>query len=203
MHTSYQDCSLRRFTALVAAREPAPGGGPVAALTASLAAALVAMAARHSTQGASGEELAQVAERLSSRAADLADADTVAYQAVIEAYAATGDGDSPQRAEQIRETMHRAAEVALEVAQLGAETGTLAARLAAQLAAEGKRSVRGEAVTAVLLAEAATRSAAHLVAVDVDAGGGDNELLQRAERSIATAHRASLSVPVGPALSAG
>lgn len=202
MNGSYRDCSLVRFAELVAAREPGPGGGPVAAITVSLAAALVAMAARYSTQGDLGEEQAQMAERLSSRAADLADADTVAYEAVIEAYAATGDGDSAHRAEQIRETMHRAAEVALEVAQLGAETGTLAAQLAAQLAVEGKRSVRGEAVTAVLLAEAATRSAAHLVAVDVDAGG-DDELVRRAQRSVETAHAASLSVPTGPALSAG
>ena len=203
MQGSYRDCSLVRFAELVAAREPAPGGGPVAAITLSLAAALAAMAARYSTQGDFAEQQAQLAERLSSRAADLADADTVAYEAVIEAYAATANGDPSQRSERIRESMHRAAEVALKVAQLGAETGTLAAQLAAQLAAEKKRSVRGEAVTAVLLAEAATRSAAHLVAVDAEAGGDDDELVRQAQSSVDTAHSASSSVSAEAGLSAG
>ncbi len=191
MATPYGGCSIDRFAELVAAREPAPGGGPVAAVTVSLAAALVAMAARYSTEVVGGEDLVEVAELLSSRAADLADADADAYQAVISSYAATRDGDPAYRREQIRSALHGAAAVALEIAQLGAETATLAA----ELAVGGNRSVRGDAATAVLLAEAATRSAAHLVAIDVDAGGCDEQLVREAERSVETARAASSRVP--------
>ena len=114
MATSYRGCSIDRFAELVAAREPAPGGGPVAAVTLSLAAALVAMAARYSTDVAGGEDLVEVAELLSSRAADLADADADAYQAVISSYAATRDSDPAYRREQTQSALQGAAEVALE-----------------------------------------------------------------------------------------
>ena len=178
---------MGRFAELVAAREPAPGGGPVSAVTVSFAAALVAMAARYSAQDAAGEGLVAAAEQLTSRAADLADADSVAYRAVIAAYASTRDGEPELREERIRSTMERAATVALEIAKAGAEAATLATRLAV----EGKPSIRGDAVTAVLLAEAATRSAAHLVALNVDAGGCDERLVRQAERSVEIAHAAS------------
>ncbi|MEJ7741207.1 MAG: cyclodeaminase/cyclohydrolase family protein [Nocardioidaceae bacterium] len=68
----------------------------------------------------------------------------------------------------------------LEVAEIGAE----AARLASRLVVEGKHDVSGDAATALLLAEAATRSAAHLVAVNVASGGDDEELLRRAQRCV-------------------
>ena len=188
MATSYLDCPLVRFAELVAAREPAPGGGPVAAVTVSLAAALAAMAARYSAEIAPGQALVEAAEQLSSRAAGLAGDDADAYRTVIDAYATPKSAHPARRREQIRNAMQRAAGVAVEIAQLGAETATLAARLAV----EGNRSVRGDAATAVLLAEAATRSAAHLVALDVDAGGCDHELVRRAQSSVDAARSASL-----------
>lgn len=192
MATPYADCSIGRFSELVAAREPAPGGGPVAAVTVSLAAALVAMAARYSPDVEGNDELVQTAEQLRSRAMSLADADADAYQAVIEAYAFTGAGHPAQRRELISSALYRAAAVVLEVADAGAET----ARLAARLAADGNRSTRDDAVTAVLLAEAATRAAAHLVAVDVKAGGSDPRLVREAERTVEMARAASLSAPL-------
>ena len=80
--------------------------------------------------------------------------------------------------------------VPLEVAESGAET----ARMAARLAVKGKRDVRGDAVTALLLAEAATRSAAGLVAINVEAGGGDPEFVRRTARCVTTARDAAASV---------
>ena len=194
MASAYRDCTLGGFARLVAAREPAPGGGPVAAVTVSLSAALTAMAARYSTDLAGGVGLVERAEQVSSRAAGLADADAAAYRAVIDAYASTRNADPRHRREQIASTMQRAAEVALQIAQLGAETATLAT----QLAVEGNRNIHGDAVTAALLAEAATRSAAHLVAVDVDAGGCDGTLLGEAERSVEIARAASSRLPAAP-----
>ena len=199
MVTTYRDCTVGGFAELVAARQPAPGGGPVAAVTVSLSAALVAMAARYSTEVAPGLGLVERAERLSSRAAGLADEDAAAYQAVIEANASSQNADPAHRRERIASTMQRAAEVALQVAQLGAETATLAT----QLAVEGNRSTRGDAVAAVLLAEAATRAAAHLVAIDVDAGGCDEKLVVEAERSVEIARTASSQLPAASSPSAG
>lgn len=196
---TYRDCTLGGFARLVAARTPAPGGGPVAAVTVSLSAALVAMAARYSTAASGAVEVVEAAERLSERAAALADADAAAYQAVIEASASADEGDPTHQREQMASAMQRAAEVALQVAQVGAETAALAIRLAV----EGSRSIQGDAATAVLLADAATRSAAQLVAIDVDAGGGDEELLREANRSVETVRAASSRLPTAPFGAAG
>lgn len=190
MSESYLDRNLGEFLDMVAQRRTAPGGGVVAALTVSAAAGLVAMTARYSVGRMEGsEELVDDAERLRARAAALADADAHAYGAVIAAYASARD-DEQVGSERVHAALTRAAQVPLEVAEIGSEI----ARLAGRLAAEGKRDVRGDAVTAVLLAEAATRSAAHLVAVNVEAGGGDAELVRRASGSMAAARDAAARV---------
>ena len=137
-----------------------------------------------------GDRLVDDADRLRARAAALADADADAYGAVIAAYAAARHGDQVAGREQVRAALARATEVPLEVAEVGAET----ARLAGRLAVEGKRDVRGDATTALLLAEAATRSAAHLVAVNVEAGGGDKESVRRAAGCVAAARDAAARV---------
>jgi len=187
MTARYVDHSLGEFLDLVAKRQPAPGGGAVAAVTVAVAASLVAMAARYSADLLDGgEALIDDAERLRAGAANLADDDAEAYGAVIAAWAASS-GDERSRRQQVDAALTRAAGVALEVAELGAET----ARLAGRLAVEGKRDVRGDAATALLLAEAATRAAAHLVTVNVETAGGDGHLVGRAGDSVATAREAA------------
>ena len=191
MTASYLDHSLGEFLDLVARRQPAPGGGAVAAVTVSVAAGLVAMAGRYSTDLVEdGEKLVDDADRLRARAAALADADADAYGAVIAAYAAARHGDHVAGREQVRTALARATEVPLEVAGVGAET----ARLAGRLVVEGKHDVRGDATTALLLADAATRSAARLVTVNVEAGGGDKGSVQRAAGSVAAAREAAARV---------
>jgi len=168
---SYLDHRLGRFLDLVAEREPAPGGGSVAAVTVSLAAGLVSMTARYSADRLPQPDLLIAdSERLRRRAAALADADADAYRAVLDA------GGLPER---IRAALTRASLVPLEVAELGAET----ARLAARLVDVGNPHLRGDAATALCLAEAAVRSAAQLVAINVRSGGCDEELVRRAARS--------------------
>jgi formiminotetrahydrofolate cyclodeaminase len=135
-----------------------------------------------------GADLVADAERLRANAADLADADAEAYGEIIEAYATRAD--EQLKHQQVRAALTRATDVPLAIAELGADT----ARLAGRLATEGKRSVRGDAATALLLAEAATRSAAHLVDVNVKAGGGDDQHLRRASDSVATAHEAAACI---------
>ncbi|MGI8701170.1 MAG: cyclodeaminase/cyclohydrolase family protein [Nocardioidaceae bacterium] len=185
---SYLDQDLGGFLASVARREPAPGGGSVAAVTVSLAAALVEMAARYSGDLlADGSHLVDSASGLRARAAELADLDARVYQAVIAAYARTGDQDPAVRRDAIRTALHNASEVPLEIARIGAET----AKLAARLVADGKSSLQGDAVTALLLTEAAVRSAARLVSINVEAAGGDPDLVRRAQRSVDVAWNAT------------
>ena len=196
--TPYLDNPLGRFVELIAAREPAPGGGSVTAVMASFAAALVAMAARYSAQHVqSSEHLAADAERLASRAAALADADAHAYARVIATSRATRGLAPDRRREQLRSAFAAASAVPLEVAEVAAET----ARLAARLVVEGNANVRGDAATAVILAEAAARSAAQLVRINVASGGCDPDLVRRAVQHAEVAadavRRAEASPPHG------
>ncbi len=189
MASSYLDHTLGEFLDLVATRQPAPGGGAVTAVTVSLAASLVAMAARYSADRiADGRGLVDEAERLRMRVAGLANADADAYGAVIAAYDSVRESDDVDTREQLRVALTRAAEVPLEVAAVGAET----ARLASRLCVDGKPDVRGDATTALLLSDAATRAAANLVAVNVEAGGGDADLVRRASQSVATSRAAAV-----------
>lgn len=188
MSPSYLDLPLRRFLDRVAAREPAPGGGSVAAVVVSLAASLVEMAARCSLdQFAAAERAVGDAARLRARAAELADIDARVYARVLAAYADTGDGDSAVRHSRIRAELHAASEVPLEIAEVGMKT----AKLAALFTTDGNPNLRGDAVTALRLAGAAVASAAHLVAVNVAAGDGEAELVRRAERCVALARAAA------------
>jgi formiminotetrahydrofolate cyclodeaminase len=179
---SYLSLALGEFLDQLASRQAAPGGGAAAAITISVAAGLVGMAARYSVDRLPGAEaMAQDAERLRARAAALATADAEAYQQVLSARANRAGRD------QVAAALTRAAEIPLELAELGAAT----ARLASRLAAEGKPDIRGDATTGLLLAEAATRASAHLVVVNVEAGGGSGELLERAADHVARAREAA------------
>jgi formiminotetrahydrofolate cyclodeaminase len=179
--TSYVGTELGRFLDLVASREPAPGGGAVAAVTLSLAAGLVAMAARFSLrQVADFEALAQEADQIRRRAADLAGDDADAYKEVLAASARTTSADQVRQGDEVRSALGRATEVPLEVTALGARTTALAARLAL----EGNPRLHGDATTAALLAEAAVRAAAALVRINVEAAGAGKDRVRQAERHV-------------------
>ena len=82
--SSFLDAGLKEFLDAVPARTPAPGGGAVAAIAASLAAGLTAMAARFAPdEWESRAEVVGRAEELRARAEPLADADAEAYGAFM------------------------------------------------------------------------------------------------------------------------
>lgn len=176
---SFSDNTLSEFLAAVASREPAPGGGAVAALTAAAAAGLAAMAARFTT----GElaELAEPADELRARITPLADADAAAYTQVLAAYQLPRT--DPDRRTRITEALRGAADVPLRIAEASAEVATLAARLAAG----GNPNLVGDARAAALLAEAATRTAVGLVEINVKLGGLDGTWLDDTARHTRTA----------------
>ena len=168
--SSFLDAGLKEFLDAVPARTPAPGGGAVAAVVASLAAGLTAMAARFAPDG--WERRAEVvgrAEELRTRVEPLADADAEAYGAFIA-------DRSPENVERIVAIPFELAEVAAEVAEL-----------AALVASDGNPNVSGDASAGADLSAAAASIAARLVAInarDGDARVGEAALLaKRAARA--------------------
>jgi methenyltetrahydrofolate cyclohydrolase len=147
----------------VAAREPAPGGGAVAAVTVASAAGLVAMSARFAAQMPAADRLIARAEVLREEAADLADADAGAYGAVLDAYRRPRDAQRPAA---IRAALEVAADVPLAIVERAHEVAEMGVRVLR----DGNPNLRGDAVTAVLLADGAARSAAHLVELNVALG---------------------------------
>jgi methenyltetrahydrofolate cyclohydrolase len=178
----YTELPLGRFIDMVASREPAPGGGASAAVAVALAAALTGMAARFSMDHlADAETIADKAEELRSRVMPLAQADAAAYGRVLDAYRIPHDDDEEERRGRIREALSEAADVPLSIAEVGVEVVGNAARLAE----EGNPNLRGDAVTAAVLAAAGVRAAATLVEINVSAGGADDRL-PRVDQLLAT-----------------
>jgi len=180
--SSFLDEPVRGFLDQLAARTPAPGGGGAAAVTGAMAAGLVAMAARFSATRLPGAgELADQADELRRRLAQLADLDTRAYAAVLEALRLP-EGTS-QREVQRQEALLGAALVPLEIAGIGARVAAMAVRVAEA----GNPNLRGDAVTGAVLAAASARSAASLVDINVRLGGLDPGLSRRAAQAAADA----------------
>ena len=143
-----------------------------------MAASLVAMAARSSPDWDEGGGVAAQAEALRARVTPLALADSEAYARVLDALSA-GDGrDLPT-------ALRRASELPLAIAEAAADTATLAAHAAGGCDA----SVRGEALVAVALAEAAARAGARLVEINLAAASHDphHERARRALQEAAAA----------------
>jgi formiminotetrahydrofolate cyclodeaminase len=166
--------TLAAFLTAMAAPEPAPAGGCAAALGLAQAAALCAKAARLSARQLTAERVGQLsaeAEHIREAAASLIDEDARAYQAVIEAKREQGD------AHRVAGALSRAADVPMRIVELAAATTDLAA----VLTADGNPALRGDALTALLLAQAAARSGAILVRIDLAGMAGDARLA-RAER---------------------
>jgi formiminotetrahydrofolate cyclodeaminase len=155
--------TLTSFLEAVAARTSAPGGGAVAAVATAIAAALVEMAAQFSSKHWDDADAAAArARELRERAAPLAQADADAYEAVIAARGEPG----------YDEALSRAADVPLAIVEAAADV----AKLAAELAAQGNPNLRGDAVTAALLAEASARAAANLVEINLAERDGDRRI---------------------------
>jgi len=187
--SSFLDEPVRGFLDQLAARTPTPGGGGAAAVTGAMAAGLVAMAARFSArQLPEAGELAEEADRLRRRLAQLAEEDAQAYAAVLEALRGPGEaGSGEQRETQWREALLGAAIVPLEIAEIGAQVALMAARLAET----GNPNLRGDAVTGAVLAAASARSAACLEDINVKLGGLEPDLSRRAARAAADASNAA------------
>jgi formiminotetrahydrofolate cyclodeaminase len=193
----YLESSLAGFLELVSAGEPAPAGGSAAAVAVGLAAALSAMAARLSTdQLAEASDLVAGSEALRDRAGVLAQADAAAYGLVVMELRSPRESDPKKRHRRVQEALSVAAGVPTEIAEIGADV----AAIAAQLAERGNPNLLGDALTAALLAEAATRAAAALVMINLKSFPDDERVDKTARavaRSAESAARARRILDVG------
>lgn len=150
--------AFSELLAALAARTPAPAGGCASAWTAALAAALLEMVgqfAERSDVAARGTELRAALLRA-------AQDDERAYLPVLEAMRLPRE--QADRSQRVRSALAVAAQPPLAVAEAAAEIAALAASVRPAL----RVAVREDAVTCVLLADAATRTAARLVLANVD-----------------------------------
>jgi formiminotetrahydrofolate cyclodeaminase len=185
--SEYLDLPLRAFLDLVASDNPAPGGGSVAAVTVALAAGLSGMAARLST-GQLADGLADRADAARRRVAPLARIDAESYGRVLDAYR---EPDSETRRERVRDALSGATDVPLAVAEIGNEVASIAARLVE----EGNTNLVGDAITAILLAEAGVRAAVTLAEINLSSANVEDDRLGRAnellDEAAATVRRAT------------
>jgi methenyltetrahydrofolate cyclohydrolase len=188
--SGFSSQTVADFCETVAARTSAPGGGSVAAIVTAFAASLTAQAARFATEqweDAAGA-VAQ-AEALRARVLPLADEDARAYESFLLARRMSEEFDPQVRDAAIGEALSRAADVPLAIAEAALDV----ASLAAELVEHGNPNLRGDAATAALLAEAAVRATANLVAVNLATRAGD-ERLERAREVVEMSRRISRRV---------
>jgi methenyltetrahydrofolate cyclohydrolase len=153
------EASLAALLDDLAARTASPGGGSAAAYACALAAALTERAASFAA-----EELAGTGARareLRERALELERRERHAYGPVLEA--SRSSREDPERGARLRAALSGAAEPPLELARIAAEV----AELAAQASRDGNPNLRGDAITAVLLAEAVCAAAGTLVRINL------------------------------------
>ena len=165
------DLSALSLTGLLdelASESPAPASGSAAAVAVAMAAALVEMGARRSPGWENAMGVAAQARSIRQRTVPLVQADADAYAASLAALAAE-ETAAEGRDEAIANALAGAADVALDIAR----AGTDAAYLAELVADRGDPSGRDDAQAAAVLAEAATRVAAALVAANLMTGESD------------------------------
>jgi formiminotetrahydrofolate cyclodeaminase len=125
----FVDLSVQSWLEELSKRGPAPGGGSAAAMTAAMAAALLAKAARLSSDSWSeAGGIAAQASALRSRLADLAQADADVYSEALSILDKKDEIPADRRDYELGVAFDRAAqtplviaETALDVAQLGLE----------------------------------------------------------------------------------
>lgn len=167
------DLRLRELLEAIASEGPTPGGGSTAALAIAMSAALSAMVARASKDWPeAGAAIAQ-AEQLRRRTAPLAQRDAEAYEEALVSIRLPERVEPNVRDAAVGAALARAAEVPLMIAEAGAD----AASLAALVADRGTPDRRGDAAAAALLAEAGTRAAASLIAVNLGVTPDDDRVV--------------------------
>ena len=185
------DLPLARFLESLADRSRIPGGGSAAAVVTAMAAGLLAMAARASTDSwPEARGVAAQAEALRDRVAPLAELGAAAY---AEALALLDEQREPEDQERgvfrLGAALSRAAALPLAISEAAADV----AELGVLVVERADASRRPDAVAAVLLADAAVNVGAQLVRANLATQPADERLARAGmlvEASAAAAGRA-------------
>jgi formiminotetrahydrofolate cyclodeaminase len=161
----FADRSLAEIVESVAARDPTPGAGPTLAWTCALAAALVEMVSAVSLRqdpASPGpiEARSERAHALRVTALSLADLDAASYGEVL---AVQRRREEPGHVQRLRRALADAADPLVGII----ETAREVAELAAAAIADARGGVRGEAMTALVLAEGVARGGVPLVELNL------------------------------------
>ena len=176
--SSYSELSLRAFSEALASDAPTPGGGSAAAVAASLAASLVGMVTRLSLERpryAAYEQTharaLEAAEQARRRFLELADEDSAAYSALVQARGAAKatDAERAARDAEIRLAAHQAARVPMLVVR---ECYALIDQVD-RLAGRSNLNAASDLDVAARLLEAAARGAGANVVVNLPAMGDE------------------------------
>jgi len=191
--TELSESSLRSLAERVASADPAPGAGPSAAWTCALAAALVEMVSAVALRKDGGDaggaaDRRDRAAALRTRALELADEDVAAYTAVL---AVLRRREERGHGARLKVALSDAADPPVALVEVAAEL----ARLAADAAAEARGGVRGEAMTAAILAEAVVRAGKPLV--DLNLASAPDDQRRARVRELAEAAAGDLGRALG------
>lgn len=163
---------LDEFLDALSTTAPIPASGSAAAVGGAMAAELVAMAARSSTDWIDAPGIAAQARMLSARLRPLATVDAEAFARVVALRA-----DPSSDARDLGPALEHSMTVPLEIADACAAV----AELAALVAEHAIGYERADAVAAAALAEGATRATAALVLANLMTVAGDHRAAQVAE----------------------
>ncbi len=189
--------TIDRFLSRVASAAPTPGGGSVAALAGALAAALSQMVSgltvgrkKYATVEGEMKQIAIDAANIRRALTELVERDAASYEHVRKAYAMPKETEPDQaaRTTAIRNALIFAAEVPLETAQVAVKV----TELAAAVTERGNTNAVTDACAGALLGEAACRSAAlnvriNVVSLDADGRARGQELAAAAAAAVRAA----------------
>lgn len=177
---SMSDLSFRDLSERFAQPTITPGGGSASALTAALAASLVTMVARITSEKRHEQdpdrasfmaEIADEADQLRQELLELADRDSEAYDQVIAAQQMPKDSDEQEADRQ--EAIQAAYKTATEIPHRIAQVCTKVLELAERAVQRGIRAGLSDAATAAELAEASLHSA--LLTMDINLKSVEDE----------------------------
>jgi len=169
------DLTVQGWLEELGERGPAPGGGSAAAVTAAMAAALVAMAARLSAD--SWSEAAGVSAQtaaLRDRLAALAQADADDYAESLRVLENPETIPADRRDRALASALDRAAQTPLLIAETAGDVATLAYQARERV----DLKVQADVDAAVALAASAAQAAARLVEVNLSATRDDPRVEQ-------------------------
>lgn len=167
-----KDQPIQQFLDELASKASTPGGGSAAAIMGAMGAALGSMVGNF-TVGKKGYEdvdaeirgILEQTEKLRDRMTDMIQADIEVFNKVMGAYGMPKDTDEQkaERSQAIQAALKEATDVPLDCAKAAAEV----IELCKPLAEKGNKNVISDAGVAVLAAEAALRSAALNVYINI------------------------------------